>query len=156
MVVLTGKTSWRVVQRAGEAQVTIMAMTMQYIKSMLVAIFATFLLIAQGYVAHGATSEAQITSPLDIGLTKEWDQLIAEVWVGVSTGRMPASRASYSRKTMKVLSMGMWIHLKWRLPQTRSTTDVRELSSTKQIEKSSMDGDEFLGKTSVVKPCGKS
>ena len=69
---------------------TIMAMTMQYIKSMLVAIFATFLLIAQGYVAHGATSEAQITSPLDIELTKEWDQLIAEVWVGVSTGRMPA------------------------------------------------------------------
>ena len=52
-----GNTSWRVVQRAGEAQVTIMAMTMQYIKSMLVAIFATFLLITQGYVAHGATSE---------------------------------------------------------------------------------------------------
>ena len=122
---------------------TIMAMTMQYIKSMLVAIFATFLLIAQGYVAHGATSEAQITSPLDIELTKEWDQLIAEVWVGVSTGRMPAlpEPVILGENDEGVID-GDVDPLEMEAPQTRSTTDVHELHQ-RSNKKSSMTATSF-------------
>ena len=126
---------------------TIMAMTMQYIKSMLVAIFATFLLIAQGYVAHGATSEAQITSPLDIELTKEWDQLLSEVWVGISTGQMPAlpepvilgeNDEGVIDGDVDPLEMEAAADEEYH---RRSQAFIKEAN-----KKSSMDGDEFLVK----------
>ena len=76
----------------------------------------------------------KITSPLDIELTKEWDQLIAEVWVGVSTGRMPAlpEPVILGENDEGVID-GDVDPLEMEAAADRSTTDVRELSSTKQV-----------------------
>ena len=48
-----------------------------------------FLIINIFSCTYGAINTADNTSPLDIELTKDWEQLISEVWAGISTGRMP-------------------------------------------------------------------